>query len=114
MMLTTLLLFNCGPLFSLIVVLWMGLRCPYLTRRDIFFSITVPPNFPESLEGVAAYRGYRRSILIHTAVALLLLILGNVGFLLSKNQGKGYFIFLVGSSFRNRSRCYQVGLVRRA
>ncbi len=107
MMLTTLLLFNCGTLFSLILILWMGLCCPYLTRRDIFFSITVPPDFPESPEGVAAYRGYRRSMLIHTGIALLFLILGNVGFLLSKNQEKGFFIFLVGSSFL--SIAWQIG-----
>jgi uncharacterized membrane protein len=97
-MLTTLLFINCGPLFSLILVLWIGLRCPYLTRRDIFFAITVPPGFPESPEGVTAYRRYRRSMLIHTAIAVLFLILGNVGFLLSKNQEKEFLILLVGSS----------------
>jgi uncharacterized membrane protein len=109
---TILLSFDCGTLFSLILALWVGLRCPYLTRRDIFFSITVSPDFPESPEGVAAYRGYRRSTWIHTGIALLLLILGNVGFLLSTNQEIESLIFLVGSSFL--SAAWQIGAMHSA
>jgi uncharacterized membrane protein len=106
-MLTTLLLFSGVSLFSLVLVLWMGVRCPYLTRRDIFFSVTVPPAFPESHEGLTAYRDYRRSMLIHTGIAILFLVLGNAGFLLWQNQEKGFLIFLVGSSVL--SIAWQIG-----
>lgn len=106
-MAATLLLFNAGILFSLILVLWVGLRAPSLTRREIFFAVTVSADFPQSPEALDAYRGYRRWLWLHTGLALLLLVLGNVGFLLSNNPELGFLIFLVGSSLL--STTWQVG-----
>ena len=48
---------------------------PQLTRHDIFFSVTVPPEFRSSPEGAAILAGYRRGIVAVTTVVLFLALL---------------------------------------
>jgi uncharacterized membrane protein len=47
---------------------------PRLTRRDIFFSVTVTPGFRARPEARRILAGYRRGIIIVTAIALVLVI----------------------------------------
>ena len=47
---------------------------PQLTRHDIFFSVTVPPEFRSSPEGAAILASYRRGIVGVTVVVLVLAI----------------------------------------
>jgi len=46
---------------------------PQLTRRDIFFSVTVTPEFRETLQAREILVAYRRAIVIATGLALALL-----------------------------------------
>src|SRR5258708_40166479 len=48
---------------------------PQLTRHDIFFSVTVPPEFRASRERAAILSSYRRGIVGVTMVVLILAIL---------------------------------------
>jgi uncharacterized membrane protein len=47
---------------------------PALTRRDLFFSVTVPPQFPATPAAAAIRRRYRMQTMIVTVVALLLVL----------------------------------------
>jgi uncharacterized membrane protein len=63
--------------FWIAMVLLIGaLNCamPHLTRRDIFFSVTVTPQFRETAEARQILASYQRSVIIVTATALVLVI----------------------------------------
>lgn len=62
--------------FAAIVVLVGGLLfwLPRLTRPDLYFAVTVPPNFRDSAEGRAILSRYRRVTLLSSAVALALVL----------------------------------------
>jgi uncharacterized membrane protein len=49
---------------------------PRLTRPDVYFSVTVPTGFREQPEARATLRRYRRWVLLHTAAALALVLVG--------------------------------------
>jgi uncharacterized membrane protein len=48
---------------------------PRLTRPDLYFAITVPPDFRDSVEGARILRRYRREVWIHSLIALALVLL---------------------------------------
>jgi Trk-type K+ transport system membrane component len=48
---------------------------PQLTRKDIFFSVTVPPELRSSPEAAVILASYRRGIVGVTIVVLVLAIL---------------------------------------
>jgi uncharacterized membrane protein len=48
---------------------------PQLTRRDIFFSVTVAPEFRESTQAQQILAGYRRGIVVVTSITLVLILL---------------------------------------
>jgi uncharacterized membrane protein len=48
---------------------------PRLTRPDLYFAITVPPDFRDSEEGARILRLYRGEVWIHSLIALLLVLL---------------------------------------
>lgn len=54
------------------VFCWM----PSLTRRDIFFAVTVSPDFPRSAEGARIRRSYQLWTGTQTAVAMILVFAG--------------------------------------
>ncbi len=54
------LLVGAGGLFCLI---------PVLTRRDLFFAVTVSPSFPATAEGRGILASFRREVLAHTVIA---------------------------------------------
>ena len=47
---------------------------PQLTRRDIFFSVTVAPEFRETPQARRILASYRRAIIIVTVIALVLVV----------------------------------------
>jgi uncharacterized membrane protein len=47
---------------------------PQLSRRDIFFSVTVAPEFRSTLQAHVILAGYRRGIVIVTTLALALIV----------------------------------------
>ncbi len=66
---------NCFLIFSalfpwacIVISTWMT---PRLTRPDLFFSVTVKPDFRGTPEGAEILRGYSRIILIFAALGLL-------------------------------------------
>jgi len=48
---------------------------PRLTRPDLYFAITVPADFRDSVEGADILRRYRLEVLIHSLIALALVLL---------------------------------------
>ena len=52
---------------------------PDLTRREIYFGVTVPGSLRETGQGRAVRRGYRRAVAIHGGVAAALLVAGVAG-----------------------------------
>jgi uncharacterized membrane protein len=48
---------------------------PRLTRPDLYFAITVPPDFRDSAEGVRILRRFRREVWIHSLIGLVLVLL---------------------------------------
>jgi hypothetical protein len=60
-----------GVVLTLVVAAFQ-LLAPRLSRGEIFFSVTVHPQFRGSEAGVRIERSYRRQILLHAAIALLL------------------------------------------
>src|SRR5580704_7777041 len=49
---------------------------PSLTRRDIFFAVTVSPDFPRSAEGARIRRSYQLWTALQTTVAMILVLAG--------------------------------------
>jgi len=47
---------------------------PRLTRRDIFFSVTVAPEFRDTHKARLILANYQRGIIIVTAIALVLIV----------------------------------------
>ena len=62
--------------FAVIVALVGGLLVwlPRLTRPDLYFAVTVPPDFRDSAEGRAIFGRYRAITLLSSAVALVLVL----------------------------------------
>ncbi len=48
---------------------------PQLTRRDIFFSVTVAPQFRNTTEARRIHAGYQRGIIIISATALVVMVI---------------------------------------
>ena len=63
------------------VMLWL---MPRLTRRELFFSVTVPADFRDSEAGRAITTAYRVRVALHTAAALALM-----GVLVTAGRGWG-------------------------
>lgn len=53
-----------------VLLLWL----PRLTRPDLYFAVTVPPEFRDSAEGRAIFNRYRRVALLCSVVALALVL----------------------------------------
>lgn len=60
-------LYNLGVIGMMAVVLHL---IPRLTRPDLYFAVTVPPNFRDTPEGHAILRRYRVQLWAHSLIAL--------------------------------------------
>jgi len=52
---------------------------PRLTRPDLYFAVTVPPDFRDGAEGAGILSRYRREVWIHSLIALGLILLSTRG-----------------------------------
>ena len=64
---------QAAELVAVGVMLWL---MPRLTRRELFFSVTVPADFRDSEAGRAITTAYRVRVALHTAAALACLAVG--------------------------------------
>src|SRR5215469_2730293 len=65
-------------LFMLLPLLFVGLVLqvsPLFTRRGVYFSATVDPDFPQSEDGRRILRSYRLQTALWTVVAVALMLL---------------------------------------
>jgi uncharacterized membrane protein len=49
---------------------------PRLTRPDIYFAVTVPPSFRDTEEGARILRDYRVAVVVHSLLAVVLVLFG--------------------------------------
>jgi hypothetical protein len=69
-------MFSIPILFTLALSGLLLFPLPRLTRPDIYFAVTVQPHFRETPEGCEILARYRQEIVIHTLVALALVLAG--------------------------------------
>ena len=67
-----------GPVMAFVVVLCLVLYylMPRFTRPDVYFAVTVPPEFRDSEEGWSILRGYRVGVVIFSLLGLLVVLVG--------------------------------------
>src|SRR6516225_5517910 len=49
---------------------------PRLSRRDLYFAVTVPPRFPDQLQGTSILRRYRVELILLSVLALVAFVAG--------------------------------------
>lgn len=72
-MITTFLRITCLS-FSVFIAL-LNWFTPNLTRRDLYFAVTVPPQFRDRSEGIAILRRYRAEVCAVSLLALAAIVL---------------------------------------
>ena len=68
---------NSEPLFVLVPILLVAIVLyftPQLTRKGLFFSATVNPDFPRSKDGRRLLRSYRWQVALWTGVTIALML----------------------------------------
>lgn len=93
-MIQTIVAVSIGGIGVLIVVLlWF---MPSLTRRDLYFAVTVAPEFRDTPEGKSILRRYHTEIIIFSALWLTVFVAGFLWFGIRFIPG-GYFLVAVAT-----------------
>jgi uncharacterized membrane protein len=71
---TTVLMPLAIMLFVIVLDLLIFYLVPRLTRPDIYFAVTVPPDFRDSADGRAILSRYRLELIISSAIALAIVL----------------------------------------
>jgi len=67
-----------GPVMAFVVVLCLviGYLMPRFTRPDVYFAVTVPPEFRDSADGWSILKRYRLGVVVFSVAALLVVLAG--------------------------------------